>query len=358
MAVCSLALGPMAAAEQPWYHHRSSVDLHPVRQQLWLSWQRHTHVVMAGPRASPLFRDDTARMEVLWRLAAVDGQAPALTPDETQRVFDLALVGATMGLGSTVDEMARRSEGLDSAVRLARAATGPGIRIQRSDQPSGGVDIGLEEGRSHGRAARAHIAEPPSPMARRGPPGVHFGQGFRIEERTDDEGRRYLPAAVAHLELRRVGVDVLRLEDSVIYESPEVLVHDWVVLARQQLKPGLTLHGEIRGEGRTPYPDRVRGSVAVRHASLRQWSLRPGVSQTLARPDRDNEVALRWEVQLRWVTRWRLPVAVDQWPLDHEIGQPGRPLPTIADHGPHQLTDPLRPNLVRATESPARYSAR
>jgi len=348
----------MASAEEPWYLHPTTAELHPVRQQLWLSWQRHTQVAMAGPRASPLFRDDSARMEVLWRLAAIDGEAPSLTPDETQHVFDLALVGATMGLGDTVDEMVRRNEGLDAALRVARAATGPGLSVQRSEAPTGGVDIDMEQGHPHARAARARIAEPPSPGVQRRPPGVRFGQGFRIVERIDDEGRRYMPATVAHLELRRVGVDVLRLEDSVIYESSEVVVHDWVVLARQQMTPWLTLHGELRGEGRTPYPDQVRGSLAIRHPTLRWWSLRPGVSQTLRRPDRNNEVALRWEVQLRWNTRWRLPVSVDQWPMDHQIGAPGRPLPTIADLGPHNLTDPLRPNVVRATESPARYSAR
>ena len=69
------------------------------------TWNDATRGVVGGPGASSMFRAPASHLDVHWRLAAFDGNAPRLDPTEARELVDLAVVSAGLGWEKTARRM-------------------------------------------------------------------------------------------------------------------------------------------------------------------------------------------------------------------------------------------------------------
>lgn len=309
---------------------------------------------MAGPRASPLYREKAAELDALWRIWGWEGTVPVLDEDERQRILDLAVSGTTTGLTWSMQELFEQDDGIQTATRIVRLFTSPSIQLSGSRDPDAPVRLQLNDGSLGGKEQIARI-EQVGPRARRRPRGPTFrlGQDLRVVERVTDEGDLfYAPGAVAYVEARRLWAEATRLQNAVLPDEEGVIIHSWATSSRWRLHPRWTGHLSLAGEGRLPYPDRSRIAVGWTSRTQPVWLVQPGLTRRFPRPDRERLPEWRVDVRLQWNLRWRVPSDVDRWPLDHELFAPGRPLPEVPDRQAMEPRDPLRPNLERAVEDP------
>jgi|GEM_PF-6961762 len=321
-------------------------DLHPVRDPFVARWQQATARQMAGPGASPWYRDVASDLDVRWRLAE-QSPAPLLIEQGVRdQALDMVLVGSITGWNEVVRQTMRRSPELTPIHTAVQSALTPGLRVDKSASGRTRVGADGQEARNQ-QAAMADISQGPT-VQRTNPravqTSVRTGSAvtlFRLPDSSDiqpganDSPLR--PGLTSWIDVRNVVFDAARVQTRVQQDPernrfrPNVR---WVAVARQGLMPDWSVVADIQGSPEALRP--TRNGVALEHRLTRyglpEWAIRASAGQQLRDdlgPDiREERVML----VLRTNLGWYLPQDIDRWPLGHRPGAPG--MPTITPDGP------------------------
>lgn len=342
-ALCGAAAA-QSAEETPWYTLPITEGVHPVRPQPGLAWQRSMAAVMAGPGASPYYRDTATALDVRWRL---EMQGKALLPasrDDATDALNLSLTGAAMGLSRMVQDALARDEILGVASDVVRTAMSPGLVLSRQEE---GFHVELDDNPRGFQQGRASILEGPR-SSRRGPPPatMRVGTGLRLTDGGGDLTSDLLddpvPAASAWLGLDHMGLDALLLDLS--WSDPWGRSRDareltWGLAARQAIWNGVSARAELLSEDGLGLPNRGRAGLSYRLKEQRAWTVRlDGARRFPSQAEDARPPEWRVELSLRANLDWVLPVDIDRWPLGQEVGAPGPKLPAVRRGGPNEVT--------------------
>jgi len=318
------------AASSLWYDGEVAADLRPVRMQPWLDWQRATAASMAGPRASPLFRDTANELDCYWRLESASGVPTLLSPEVGERALELSLLGSNLGWNVALAQLLEDAPVLDTVRRIGNTLAHPSLRITPT-RPEGRVALG--DGPVDRRLARAQADEPDLnalPVVRLSSHLVLFSPPTLLAD--DEEPVDPIqPQALVILHTQRVGLTqtqwVQGLSPAEVPLQPPQSRS--VLSARQQVIPRWSVIGEVRWDQWLLTAQ--RGGLEFRPRP--RWLVRAIYTQ---RPDPvtpEQKVMVTLSRRLRW----RLPQDIDRWPLGQEVGAPGPWLPAIPDHQPSPL---------------------
>lgn len=349
------------ASRFPRYIEEDPQAPHPVRGEPMLAWHRAVAATMAGPTASPWFRDTATAMDVRWRLLAAGEPLPDPSEAEVERALDLSLQGAVLGLDQVIREALSRSEVLAVAEQVVRTGLRPGIVVQGGP---GGPRLSLDDRPWTGRAALAAVSEGPRPGRRPPPPPrARLGAGLRFVEQeaaaAEDDPLSSLsdlePSLQGWLGLDRVGVEAMTATVSWLSpfdeERPEAEPELWWDLAaRQRLLSGVALRAQLSSHDPLLLPDMARVGLLLPLPANERWRISLDGTRRLPNPERASDEG-EWRAELRLSANldWSLPVDVDRWPLGQQPGAPG-PLPlALRPRGPN--TPSPAPALLDASES-------
>lgn len=347
--------GPPAAAPPPWYTLPVIQGLHPVRPQPGLAWQRATAAAMAGPGASPYFRDTATELDVRWRLEAAG--EPLLPADDqlADTALKLSLTGASMGLTRLVHDALARDEVLGVAQDVVRAAVSPGVVVQRRPE---GFHVELDDRSRAFVAGRAAVLEGARrPMHRPPVPTLRVGTGLRLTERATDLSGDLVatpvPAVAGWFGLDHMGLDALLLDATWIEpwsdEGPPRL--RWGLAARESLLGGLSLRAQLTSDDGVGLPDSGRLGLGYALNRPETWTVRLEGGCRLPAHTGDDPGEWRVEIGVRANLDWRLPVDIDRWPLGQQVGAPGPTLPSVRAGGPNRAA-PLNPRPIDEPAAP------
>lgn len=346
-------LAALAHAQDPtaWLAQPVAPELHPVGPAYLYDWQVTTSRIMGGRRASPLFRSTAAAMDVHWRLAAYDAEAPLLLDDQQQQARQLAWTGASLGMQQTVESIVTASPELGMLYRCVRTVTAPSVEIQaRPGQFEGDrADVRLNVNQGSRNRAVDLAAFEEQGTARRAP-RFRLGGGLDIVQL---EGRNIAEDELnfglglsSSAELDRLGPLNLRARATVVRPNEDVTRLSWNGSARLPLSHGVSLMSGINGDAESVF--RLNSGVELRPQKAPSYNIRLVATQRI---DTQEE---RLMLTLNRQLRWRLPNDIRSWPLGAEIGAPG-PLPqSFPNRQPHQLTNflPPSPDQVAVGERP------
>ena len=348
-------IAALAWAEEPSPLEGSfAPTLRPPQPSFMEDLHLHIRDEMAGRGASPLFRATAASMEVYWRIAAYDTQPLTLTEQQQQQTVDLARMGVTLGLQSTVEDIVSRSPELATVYRCLRTFTSPSIEVYPSRIGSsggsgeGGAAVRLNA-TSNARATAALASFDENNRRGRPPPRLRLGSGFTLVELqsapTTAAARRFSldgeqsvvkPGMLVMLEADRLGPLSLRSRAALVQPDPRSFSVDWVASARTTLLPQISTMGSIGGDQTAPL--RTAASLEWRPTTEIPMQLALVGSQRLL--DGEERVMLQYTQQLRW----RIPNDIDRWPLGQELDAVGMPPIVLPDRGPPVLVR-LLPDL-------------
>lgn len=360
VGLASLLAWPAAGAVEedalPWSAQPTARTLYPVRPQPMLVWQRAMIDAMAGPDASPLFRDAASALDVRWRLVAADQDVLPPTPEEADRALDLSLRGAGMGLERVLREALRRSEVLNVAEGVLRTTLRPAIVLERGP---GGPRVRVDDHLWDARANLAAVTEGPRATGPRPPglyrppprgprpPRVRVGSGMRLvdDPRVDESRETALlastrPAVSGWVGMEGLGLDALQAGVTWVdpwYDANSELVW-WDLAARQPLAPRVFLRLELSSRDPSILPDRGRAGVSWQLPGYDTWRLSLDGTRRFPKPI-DPEDPGEWRAELRLSTNlgWHVPVDIDRWPLGHQPGARGPVLPSVTPVGPNEV---------------------
>lgn len=324
-------------------------------ENYWRRWHQSTATVMAGRRASPMYRQTAAAMDTYWRIAAFDRERPWISEEDAAQVRDVARVGALMGLEHMLRETFERSEALGVLYRIGSTATGANIDIRARHGKPARIQYNAQAAEL--RASQATLEDDSWSPQQNGGPRLRAGVALQVID-ADDAEERVDPTitATAYTELRHAGLDALRVQLS--EALPEATPNKratpptgrWTATAREGLTPGIDAFLLVRGEEAQDWlPARTTGGLAIRLPTSQRWTLRAellrrfpweaplvdsdsvdgnGVESTSAE---GNSVEGEWRamVRLQANLRWNLPQAWDRWPLGREPGSVGRNQPEV-----------------------------
>lgn len=344
-ALALWAGGARAAPLEPSYTSPSPEQLHPVRPQPFLAWHRAVADVMAGPDASPLFRDTSTAMDVRWRLVAAGEELFPASDTEEQKALDLSLQGATLGLSRATWEALSRSEVLAVAGKVVRTGLRPSVVVERRPD---GPRLRLDERAWSSQLSRASVSEGPRLGERRAPrpPSLRVGGGARLIEDpdldTDQPLSNLQPAVQGWVGLERLGLEAMQLDVTWFDPTPDQDPRIWYELvARQRIVGRLSLRAELESDDDLLLPDAGRAGLAWQIPEHPGWRIGLDGVRRFPRPYRAGDEG-EWRAELRlWSTLdWRVPVDIDRWPLGHEIGEPGPTMLALRPSGPN-LASPV-----------------
>ncbi len=292
-------------------------------------WQAATTEVMAGRHASPLYRDSANRMSAWWRLYAFDRERPWLDEADAERARQLAELGAMAGLERMLRETFERNEALGALYRIGATVSGANLEIH--PQP-GGPRLRYNVDHQQVRAAEADIEDDP-PTHRRRParkPVTRTGVALQVVD-LNDAAEEVDPelALVAYVDMRRMGVDALRLQFA--DTRPGAQVQDqgnWSVMLRQGLVGELSAFGRVAGQESAGWlPQRATAGLDLDLPTRSEWVIRNQLTRRFAQTVGETETPAEWRVMVTLQARlaWILPQEHGGWTLGDEVDprQPG-----------------------------------
>lgn len=291
---------------------------------------------MAGPMASAQFRESANRMDIHWRLSAVDGASPTLSVEERDRLLELSVAGASLGARAVLREVLSRDQGVERVRQIVHTAVSPGVEMRREEE---GLTVRLDSP-VHPARSTADDLDDPSELRAAGlqgppPPSFRTGTAFRmVSDATRPSEPHYTLAASGFVQSTQVGVDLLRA-DLITRPIGPRWQGGWSVGARQALHPALSLLGDAQGGIRSAIPQRYRAGVELRSPRLRPFVVQ--LTGTHVGPPGTLDAERIGFFVLRTNLRWRLPGDIDRWPLGQVPGAPGPFLPDIDDLGPNRM---------------------
>lgn len=345
-----------ATADLPWYQQPAAIlPVHPVHDQPWLLWQRATADAMAGPYASPLFRETACELDVMWRLVDANQDPLPLAAADAELARDLALTGAGMGFGRLVQELADRSETFHVLRNVIYTALSPGLIFRQGGE---GAPVKLDTRPQPGAIVRANIDQPRvAPNRPLPPPSLHLGTGFGLVDTATgsaaDPQEQPVPAVRAWLDFGAPGrvsarVDARWLEP---WEPTRSSVPSWQVAGRLPLPYRFALNVEATGAEETGLPLRQRIALSHPLPERPSWVLRLGGTHLPPGAERETD-EWRVDLSLRANLDWNIPVDLDRWPLGQQPGSTGSGLPRIPDASPNRVAPVVRTPAERALDTP------
>lgn len=337
MPLVALLLNTALAQEgEPWLVQSVAPQLHPVGPAFLRDWQLNTRDLMAGQRASPLFRSTAAGMDVHWRLAAYDTEMPWLFEEQQEQARQLAWLGTSLGFQQTVQAIVSQSPEISALYMGIRTVTAPSIEIRGTPNRSGGGPrVKLNQGSRNRAAAMASLSEAPL-SARSRQTRVRIGSGVNVVQLQPpgaaEDQQVYTLGLVSSVEADRIGPLSFRAAAAVVQPGPDATHVNWNGNARVPLRYGVSILNNINGTAEAV----TRISSGVEY--------RPGASPYNVRLTASQRLDLGEERVMLSVTRqlrWTLPVDIERWPLGAEPGTRGPYLPQLPDRSPHQLTGTL-----------------
>lgn len=324
----------------------------PPQESLWVRWQRSTGQAMTQPAARGLFQLTSTRLDAYWRLCAFDGEPGWIDPQEQARARDLAILGASLGLGRALRDWLAQSEELLPLYTIASTASGASLLVELPGRrPEGRAEarsrprLRLNEQPGSQALASSSITE--APVSRATPrPSIRLGGTWRSAsppwELVDEPLQLNLGA---HVELRRLPLDAVRLELSQpatgTTSRPGQRIEPWSwtetrlrTTLRQRLvaRTDLIASGSLRADPQAPL-ESLRAGLAWQLPTEGRWTLRPELRYLVPSPA---ESALPPGQGEEWIASlalqadlsWHLPQQWGRWPLGQEPGEPGSPPPT------------------------------
>lgn len=361
---------PASANPAFWYLQPTATELRPVQPDAVMPrWHSTMDALMAGPRASSVYRDTASRMDVALRLSEVDGRLPYASRDQQLRTVQLALIGAGRGGQLTLSHVVDEIEALGRARAVVRSAMSPGVSV-RAREGGGGPRISADEGPRNNDVASAEIKDPAAwrgdtssqPKAR--PElraGVTGGMVTNLQPALnggansgDDDG----PISVmgrTFVQVEQIGLDRLRLEVNGRPQTGfQAVAVGWSAIARQELTWNSALIGElagdtsnIRGRDVDLSPHLLRGAFDLRVAPMPRWVVR----SSLTRITRNNEpTEYIAGASFRVNAGWMLPVSATGYPRGHVPGAAGGAGLALPERGPISVAPPVRDPATRVAE--------
>ncbi len=319
--------GAAAQAESPCFELACTASLRRggSAENYWDRWKASTTQVMSGARASTLYRDTANRMSAWWRLYEFDRERPWLDEQDAARARELAEIGAVAGLEQMLRDTFERHETLGVLYRIGSTASGANVELTRR---ADGTKVRYNARSAQLRAAEADIDEdrPRRARTRAAPkPSARTGVAFNIVDINDDENDIDPELAlVAYIDLRRIGVDALRLQAADTRPGSKIKGKgSWSATVRQGVVGDLDAFAKLNGrENREWRPARVAGGLTLALPTESSWNLRGEVSRRFADVDLtgvESPAESRVMLLLQARLRWHLPQAHDRWPLGQDV---------------------------------------
>jgi hypothetical protein len=371
LALLPALCAPATAAPAYWYLQPTATELRPVQPDaLMPRWHARMDTLMAGARASSVYRDTASRMDVALRLSEIDGRLPYASRDQQRRAAQLALVGAGRGWQLTLGDVVNESDALGRAQAVLRSAMSPGVSVRAREQ-GGGPRISSDQGPRNDAVASAEIKDPaawradratrdaPRPGVRTGVTGAvvaNLDSALGADDRGDSEGEPGAASLVARtfVQVEDLGLDRLRLQVSGRPHSAlQAVAVGWSAVARQELTVNTALIGEIAGDTenvRDPEadlsPHLMRGALDLRVAPMPRWVVRSSLTRVTRSGLPIEYIA---GASFRINTSWMLPVSARRYPRGQRPNTGGGPL-LLADRSPIDVVSPIRAPATRVAE--------
>jgi hypothetical protein len=263
---------------------------------------------LAGARASPVFRDEVASMDVYWTFAAAGVPQRPLDHDDAQAALDLLVLSGGMALGDVVDTTLRRSDVFSAVDDALRAIGGPTLTWSPGRQTHA-LSLAPTDPRDRNpRLARAAFTEPTVARGPGRPPSPRVRVGTALAFRGLDDPASDRPVdAVAFVSGDNAGFRAWRVT---AYSAAEA----WETSVREPLVPGIDLAATVRSGDKSAIPARFTAS-AIHMLGARgreDWQVRAYASRQLAVGDVAAEDRIGVELRARWP--WQAPQSPDRAP--------------------------------------------
>jgi hypothetical protein len=317
-------------------------------------WQRQLTAAMAGPTASPLYRDPVAAMTTRNAFTAAGLQNSLLEDSDADVVLRRLLEGTASGTRRTAELIFAESPALHRTQQIAAGVTGTSVEWRATND---GLRASIRPDREPGDLAAARItgASPADvgslrPQRPR-PPTLRAGAGLDLEQDTSSSASIAIqPGMQAWIETERLALDAARISIETAHVLDLRASTTWALAARTEVRNGWDVVVDARGDVTAPLPTRVsfgpqwdipvRGPWALAltgTAEPRGWSEDPA-----------------WEValSLRSRSRWRLADAMGQWPLGEKPGASIDSPMRVADRGANNIAPLVIPQVSRVLSEP------
>lgn len=305
-------------------------------------WQRQLTDAMAGPRASPLYREPVAAMATRHAFAAAGLSDFPVDDDDAEVVLQRLIDGAATGARRTAELVFAESPPLHSVQQIAAGLTGTSVEWRAT---SDGLHASLRPERERAELAAARITGAPPPErtgprpARPKPPTLRAGAGLQFEQDASSSASIAIqPGVRAWVETERLALDAARLSiETADVQDPRGST-SWALAARSELRPRWELVVDARGDATSALPTRVSLGPQWDLPVREPWAL--GLSGTTEPRGWADGPAWGVSVSLRSRSRWRLADALGQWPLGERPGATTESPMQVVDRG-NNTTAPL-----------------
>jgi hypothetical protein len=287
---------------------------------------------LAGPRASPVFRQEVAWAEAHWAIESRGWDTVAPTDDQRDELLALLGTAGGMAAGDLVNDTLARSEVLFASQQAVRGIVAPAFTFTPGRQEK--VEFGTDRRMRDPRMAAANVeylrakGRPPAPR-------LTTGAALRFREWTDDPDVALVDWTV-FANGERMGLKSWRVEGLVVSQQ-------WLVTGRQRLLPGWDVMAQARSFEGQPEPGRWSlGTITDLPVPGPPWQVRTSWTHKL--PDAQGKGAEeRLMVEVRALWDWRAPQAPDRPAIGDRWDRVGPASPGSLDPNDRQvvwLSDP------------------
>ena len=252
-------------AAVPWYALPTVTDLHAVRMNHGREYYGHFIDKLSGQSASPLYREPLAELHTHYALMLETGQAPTLDENEREEVRSAFSSSASMALEAWFLETIRRSDDIDTTLRIARTAFSPNLQMEKTDA---GWKTTVNQGNlsSH---PDLHRREESAALTRTSPRNRVFqlGSGLRtytVEHANQDDETRWDATLYARW-------DNFWLQNTFI--TYRVVSESWRLTTRKKLTQDLTANMLLESRSEAAIPGRWGSGLSWTLPHHPHWTL-------------------------------------------------------------------------------------
>jgi hypothetical protein len=189
-------------------------------------------------------------------------------------------------------------------------------------------------------------------------PSVRVGSGIHLDDQLSADQADLVLGAF--FQVQHVGVDLLRFETNfgppgdeelpLLTLEPPSELKTWMAVARQDVAPRISVHGDLRGIGTDPIPRLARGGVSSGLRGAERMLLVANVTHGF--DPQPGAPGGEWRIDLGVHSRlaWRLPQEEGHWNLGQVDGTRPSWAPDPDRGEPNELTTLVAPPADRYGE--------